>query len=338
MPFRKLPNTDEARVRAITLLLKAFKIFVTGITEEAEKIRAITDLFHTALKTLGERFIAEVEGRGYALTAQSTATQGKEAALSVLRKVCSHFIIVLNLAIDRGKLPVGIRSSFGLDINQEGLPNLDKEADVYDLAVRIIAGETHRIAEGGVPLAWPSLADVQAALDAYEPIREEQIRKKTNFDIEQEDVSKMRAEVDEAIKDGWDQVEFYFRKDEPSSLRRKARAWGVEYATRPGEPPEPVSETIIGKVGPEQKKEIMHNGFDVNTLLIAKNTGSVPVELYTAASPSDVPPGTRVKIDPGVQTEVWISELGADSNTYLMIYNADKSTEGSYEVTVGNPE
>jgi hypothetical protein len=32
------------------------------------------------------------------------------------------------------------------------------------------------------------------------------------------------------------------------------------------------------------------------------------------------------------------SELGADSNPYLMIYNGDADKEGSYQVVVGNPE
>jgi len=32
------------------------------------------------------------------------------------------------------------------------------------------------------------------------------------------------------------------------------------------------------------------------------------------------------------------SELGADTNTYLMVYNADADKEGSWQVVVGNPE
>ena len=39
-----------------------------------------------------------------------------------------------------------------------------------------------------------------------------------------------------------------------------------------------------------------------------------------------------VRIDPGTQKDVWVSELGADSNTYLMIYNPSTTTEGSWEI------
>jgi hypothetical protein len=38
------------------------------------------------------------------------------------------------------------------------------------------------------------------------------------------------------------------------------------------------------------------------------------------------------------QKESFASELGADSNPYLMIYNGDSAKEGSYQVVVGNPE
>jgi hypothetical protein len=32
------------------------------------------------------------------------------------------------------------------------------------------------------------------------------------------------------------------------------------------------------------------------------------------------------------------SELDVDNNPYLMVYNADEAKDGSYEVTVENPE
>lgn len=338
MPYKRTPQTDAARVRAIKLMLKAYKVFVVDITEEPMKVRAVTDAYNTELKTIGAQFITEVEQRDFALSDQSTATTEKDAALNVLRKVCTHFIIVMNLGIDRGVYLPAIRSEFGLDINHDSVPPMGREAEVYDWAQRIISAETRRIADGGLPMQNPSLADVQHAFDIYDPLRDEQLRKKSQFDLEQEDVAEMREKIDELLKDGWDQVEFYFRKDEPSSLRRKARSWGVEYATRPGEEPEPESEVFTGTVEPASSKEIMHNGFDVNTMFIAKNTGPVPIDLYTASSATDPLPGTRVTIAPGIETEVWASELGADTNTYLMVYNAHATLAGSYQVVVGNPE
>jgi hypothetical protein len=319
-------------------MLKAYKVFVVDVTEAPLKVRAVSEDYHTELKTKGELFIAEVESRDFALSDQTTATTEKENALNFLRKVNTHFFIVLNLDIDRGIYPPGIRSSYGLDVNSDKVPPMGREVEVYDWAQRIISTETHRIANGGLPMQNPSLADVQRAFDTYDPLRDDQLRKKSKYDLEQEDVAEMREEIDEIIKDGWDQVEFYFRKDEPASLRRKARAWGLEYVSRPGEEPEPESEVFTGTVDAATSKEIMHNGYDVNTMFIVKNTGPVPVDLYTASAPGDTVPTTRVRIEPGIETEVWASELGADSNTYLMVYNAHATIAGSYVIVLGNPE
>jgi len=48
--------------------------------------------------------------------------------------------------------------------------------------------------------------------------------------------------------------------------------------------------------------------------------------------------GARVKVVPRTENDEWASELGAESNTYLMIYNPSETTDGAYEVMVGNPE
>ena len=58
-------------------------------------------------------------------------------------------------------------------------------------------------------------------------------------------VAEQRPAVDDMIMDLWDTIEFNLRTEEPSSLRRKAREWGVVYDEAgeaelpPPPPPEP---------------------------------------------------------------------------------------------------
>ena len=58
-------------------------------------------------------------------------------------------------------------------------------------------------------------------------------------------VAAQRPAVDDMIMDLWDTIEFNLRTEEPSSLRRKAREWGVVYDEAgeaelpPPPPPEP---------------------------------------------------------------------------------------------------
>jgi hypothetical protein len=41
------------------------------------------------------------------------------------------------------------------------------------------------------------------------------------------------------VKDLWDTIEFHLRHEPtPAGLRRRAREWGITYATRPGETPD----------------------------------------------------------------------------------------------------
>ena len=46
-----------------------------------------------------------------------------------------------------------------------------------------------------------------------------------------------------AIKDLWDTVEFNLRFETSNPNRRRARLWGIVYATRPGETPDPEDPT-----------------------------------------------------------------------------------------------
>jgi len=39
-----------------------------------------------------------------------------------------------------------------------------------------------------------------------------------------------------------------------------------------------------------------------------------------------------------METEVWASELGAESNTFLMVNNSNATVEGSYMIVLGSPE
>jgi len=44
--------------------------------------------------------------------------------------------------------------------------------------------------------------------------------------------------VDYVIKNGWDEVEFYYRNLKDEKMRKEAMYFGVIYYSRPGEKPE----------------------------------------------------------------------------------------------------
>jgi len=105
--------------------------------------------------------------------------------------------------------------------------------------------------------------------------------------------------------------------------------------------------TVNGEIEPEPKtgtveKEatatIMEGGFDSNTLFHIINTGGTSLKFYTAKLPTDPVPGSAMELVPGEETDVYASELGAESNLFLMAFNPDLVNAGEYSVLVAVEE
>lgn len=236
MPYRKLPVSDAGRIEA--LRATKTKADATPATE-----LAFSNENPSRLNTFYPSFLKEVEERGTAFSLQTEATSGKYTAEENCKLLTSHFYQVFNLGIARGKYKVSERAFFNLGINQETIPELSGQESIRTWAENIIKGDLLRVAAGGLEMTNPSKADVEATYNDYITKINDQSLKKDQYEKEQKDVDKLRAEADDLIKDIWDEIEFKYRKDEPSAMRRKAREYGIVYVSRPGEPEEEVKTT-----------------------------------------------------------------------------------------------
>jgi len=232
MPSRQLPRTDEDRLQALQTA------FDKSAATPAAQL-AISAATKTRLETQYPLFRTEVEERGTALAGQTTATEAQVAQASRLRTWTSHFLQTLNMAIEREAIPAGARAFYQLDASQTVLPRLSAEADLVLWAGRAVSGEALRVAAGGAPILFPPVSEVAAELTQYQTLRSAQSSKKDAYQNEAADVDALRGTIDELILDIWDEVEFHFRRESASSLRSKAREYGVFYASRPGETPDP---------------------------------------------------------------------------------------------------
>ncbi len=169
-------------------------------------------------------------------------TMLKRQAQVKLKKHIDHFFMVMNLAIDRQVMQPTVRAYYGLDVNSRRIPIIYSHNDLSRWARNIFDGETQRIAHGRVPLQCPSLAEVQAAYEDYKTKHGAQSTEKSNFYEQQGDVQHLRKAVKAVIRD---EIEFYFRKESPSSRRNYARRWGITYGTRKGEKPEERNEKLV---------------------------------------------------------------------------------------------
>jgi hypothetical protein len=235
MPFRQLPASDPTRSQALAAGLKKS----AAVTGSARLISADTAARLTAFVPKWEK---EVTERADALGKQTSVTTALNLAGDKLRTTVSHFIQVFQFGAARGVFSPSGRAVYDLSVNEETVPVLASEADLLLWADRIIKGDPRRVTNfSELAMAMPSAADVSAALAVYNAELTLQTAAKDSLEGEQSDVNQLRPEADQLVRDVWDEVEFALRQLEPSTLRRRAREWGVFYALRPGEPEEPAT-------------------------------------------------------------------------------------------------
>ncbi len=234
MPYRKVPASDSGRIDALR-----------NAKEKADSTPAdqlaISPEVKSRLDLSLPQFKKEVDERGTALSIQSDSTKARLISEERCGVYVSHFYQVFNLGIIRGEYKASERAYFHIDVSQESIPVLKNEDSIKTNAENIISGDPLRVAAGGRPMMNPSKDEVQGVLNEYKSKLQDQSTKKDILEKEQEDVDAIRADIDDLIRDMWDEIEFKYRKDEPSVMRRKAREYGVVYVPRPGEPPEEIT-------------------------------------------------------------------------------------------------
>ena len=226
MPYRRLPNTDAARIRALKAALRK------GQQQEIDTIA-----YPFALKQKIEFFLPKLE---LAITnskmarekqfdnSQKFAEYTKKARLYI-----SHFIQVLNFCIARGELKSSARTFYGLEENNSKVPPLLTEQDLLQWGEKVITGEQNRLSN---PIYCPSIALVKVN---YENFKENYTRQKqfqNNSARESSNVAQYRDEADALILEIWNEVERYFEavKDEEEK-RYMCEEYGLIYVFRRGE-------------------------------------------------------------------------------------------------------
>lgn len=229
MPYRRLPNTDQARIRA----LKA--VVVKGDTYNVYDLAV-------SLKTLTEarNFLTKFEAAQAYYTEcferQSVAGRKHQANVKTARLYISHFIQVLNLAVIRSEVRTAHKDYYGLDKSNNNVPDLSTESALAEWGRKIVDGESKRISQGGIPIYNPTIAKVRVHydifMDSYEKQKNHQALTARSLDV----LASMRAEADNLILDIWNQVEKKFEEVVPNDKRLDlCRAYGVIYYYRTGE-------------------------------------------------------------------------------------------------------
>lgn len=228
MPYRRLPNTDVARLRALKIAyvkgkeLPPFKLAYTSATYT--KVQALLPQFEHALMVHKSAYNSQVnKSRDY-------VNNLKKAKLYI-----SHFIQVVNMAIARGDMPANTRTFYGMEENETKVPQLNTEADVIKWGELIIKGETDRSHKGLTPVTNPTIALVKVRFENFmDSYNFQKTLQKNNTRTHQE-LTGIREQVDKIIARVWDEVEETFNQLPDDLKREKAKEYGLIYVFRKNE-------------------------------------------------------------------------------------------------------
>ena len=200
MPYRRLPNTDTSRLKAMRTALAKGKEF------PPHKLAFSSKTFVRLQKFLPQ-FEHHIQLYRQTLASQNKKCKDYNEILRKARIYLTHFIRVMNMAIFRGDLPVETRAYFGLATNESTVPSLNTENELLSWGRRIIEGEEFRIRKGGSPITNPTIAVVKVRFENFiEALNNYNTLAKKTFDYTEKN-NNLRKEADNIILQLWNEIE-----------------------------------------------------------------------------------------------------------------------------------
>lgn len=229
MPYRRLPNTDQARLRALRAAI-----------EQADKVNNFGDqivAFKTILEAKSYLTIFEKQLIQYQQTLENQVSANKKYQQIVhnARLYISHFIQVFNLSVIRGDIKKEHKLFYQLDPVIHTVPDLSTESALLHWGKCIIDGENERLRNGGLPIYNPTIAKVKVHYEVFKEYKSTQKLHQNSTTRSWEDLVNLRAKGDDIILDIWNQVEAKFKDERPYSRLIKCQSYGLIYYYRKGE-------------------------------------------------------------------------------------------------------
>lgn len=228
MPYRRLPNTDQARLSALQMAVQ--RASEADFTEQVLQYKTLCDArrflmqFENTVMQYHENFRTKV-----------SANKNYRRVVQNARMYISHFIQVLNLAVIRGEVKAEQKELYQLDPHNHIVPDLSSEEDLLVWGENIIQGEQKRTSMGGFPIYNPAIAKVKVHYDIF---KEEQmshtLHKKVTSRV-MGDVETQRKQADAIILTIWNEVEDYYKDLLPYDKLCHCKNYGVIYYYRPTE-------------------------------------------------------------------------------------------------------
>ena len=228
MPYRRLPNTDTARIKALkTAITKAERT-------DYKEMPISTKVLSEAKKSLTQ-FEALCFRYRRMQDIQVKANKSFQVKIKNARMYISHFVQILYMSVLRSEIKENQLQYYGLENANMVVPDLASNDSILEWGKKIIDGENERISKGGVPIYNPSIAKVNVMFSLFkEGYQNQKLHQKGTLRVMNE-VAAYREKIDKVIFDIWEEVE-KSSMNIPSERRLdRNREYGVVYYFRKGE-------------------------------------------------------------------------------------------------------
>ena len=248
MPYRRLPNTDQARLRALKTAVQ--RASESDFSEQVIPYRLTMEAETCLLK------LENVVSQNYTnIDNMITDSRRYRKLVQNARMYISHFIQVLNLAVQRGEIKREMKRLYHLDESRTALPDLSTEDDLLRWGKNIIEGETMRMSQGGIAINCPAINKVKVHYEMFSESQRNQTLHRLSANRVSEDLDTLRAEADAIILQIWDAVTAYYANRLPYERMKSCENYGLKFYYRKGEKPRsPERDEAIARAAASQMK------------------------------------------------------------------------------------
>lgn len=226
MPYRRLPNTDNARIKALrTAIEKHNSLFGRDVISlDIHKL----DLMLRNFENAQTRY-------RLSLDAQVVANRKFQKYVKNARLYVSHFIQVLNFSVVRNEVKKELKRLYNLDPENFTVPDLTSNDSLLYWGDNVVQGEQTRLNQGGVPIYNPSIARVNVAFSLFKDAYFSQKTHQNTTTRHLETLSEQRADIDASLAMLWNQVETTFSNLPSKERLERCKEYGIVYYLRKNE-------------------------------------------------------------------------------------------------------
>lgn len=229
MPYRRLPKTDAARLKALKTVLENNDIYTV-------RNRVVDWAVLNMCRPAYDRLLTALEQHKVRLAAQKRVSKLIEPLQRNAMIYVNHFLQVLLLAVERGEIKRDHLKLYGLDTDDLSVPPMKSSDAIISIGTKVVEGEKQRLKRGGLPIYNPTIGKVATHLDIFKEMYVEHKRTMEMTEKALANIQMLRPEIDQVLLDLWNQIEAHYADLPPEQRFNACRKLGVIYYYRRHEP------------------------------------------------------------------------------------------------------